>query len=152
MGASESFIFTGDRAVGVYTVMVNFSTMRTPERRNMDPNLYVNGVRYDGTAIFQARPPPGGLRLFTVTDFGSTGVIGSGPDTLAPSMSEDPYKGDAEFTVAVDGIELAGTFTAMARHSAGASQTSYSGDWGIFGNHTVILQFLNDLRVRRAGI
>ena len=52
-------------------------------------------------------------------------------------MSEDAYKGDAQFTVAVDGIQLAGTFTATALHSAGASQSfTFKGDWGV-GSHTV---------------
>ncbi len=59
-------------------------------------------------------------------------MIGSGSDTLVLGMSEDPYKGDAQFTVAVDGIQLAGTFTATALHSAGASQNfTFNGDWGI---------------------
>jgi hypothetical protein len=145
-GASQSFIFNGDWAVGAHTVTVNFLNDAYAGTADTDRNLYVNGVSYDGTATFQgAALMGGGPRSFAVTDFGSPGVIGSGSDTLALSMSEDPYKGDAQFTVAVDGIQLAGTFTATALHSAGASQSfTFNGDWGI-GNHTVTVELLNDL-------
>jgi uncharacterized protein (TIGR01370 family) len=145
-GASQSFIFNGDWAVGAHTVTVNFLNDAYAGTPDTDRNLYVNGVGYDGTATFQsAALMSGGPRSFAVTDIGSPGVIGSGSDTLVLGMSEDAYKGDAQFTVAVDGIQLAGTFTATALHSAGASQSfTFDGDWGI-GNHTVTVELLNDL-------
>ena len=59
-------------------------------------------------------------------------------------MSEDAYKGDAQFTVSVDGKQLAGTFTTTASHAAGASQSfTFKGDWAL-GAHTVAVNFLND--------
>ena len=71
-------------------------------------------------------------------------TTGSGSDTLVLSMSEDAYKGDAQFTVSVDGKQLAGTFTATALHAAGASQSfTFKGDWAP-GAHTVAVNFLND--------
>ena len=132
VGASQSFIFNGDWAVGAHTVTVNFLNDAYGGTPATDRNLYVNGVSYDGTATLQgAALMGGGPRSFAVTDIGSPGVIGSGSDTLVLGMSEDAYKGDAQFTVAVDGIQLAGTFTATALHSAGASQSfTFKGDWG----------------------
>ncbi len=145
-GASQSFVFNGDWGVGAHTVTVNFLNDAYAGTPATDRNLYVNGVSYDGTATLQgAALMGGGPRSFAVTDIGSPGVIGSGSDTLVLGMSEDAYKGDAQFTVAVDGIQLAGTFTATALHSAGASQSfTFNGDWGI-GNHTVTVELLNDL-------
>ncbi len=145
-GAGQSFIFNGDWGVGAHTVTVKFLNDAYGGTPATDRNLYVNGVSYDGTATLQgAALMGGGPRSFAVTDIGSPGVIGSGSDTLVLGMSEDPYKGDVQFTVAVDGIQLAGTFTATALHSAGASQSfTFNGDWGI-GNHTVTVELLNDL-------
>ena len=71
-------------------------------------------------------------------------TTGSGSDTLVLNMSEDAYLGDAQFTVAVDGVQLAGTFTTTVSHASGGSQRfNFMGDWGV-GPHTVTVKFLND--------
>ncbi len=71
-------------------------------------------------------------------------TTGSGSDTLVLSMSEDAYLGDAQFTVAVDGVQFGGTFTTTALHAFGTSQTfTFMGDWGV-GAHTVTVNLLND--------
>jgi hypothetical protein len=80
-------------------------------------------------------------------------VAGSGPDTLALNISEDAYangdgtsdaKGDAAFTVSVDGKQIGGTFTANASHAAGQVQlVTLNGYFGP-GTHAVSVAFLND--------
>ena len=71
-------------------------------------------------------------------------TTGTGSDTLVLSMSEDAYQGDAQFTVAIDGKQLGGTFATTALHTAGVSQNFiFKGDWAI-GAHTVTVNFLND--------
>ena len=71
-------------------------------------------------------------------------TTGTGSDTLVLSMSEDAYQGDAQFTVAIDGKQLGGTFTTTALHAAGVSQDFiFKGDWAI-GPHTVTVNFLYD--------
>ncbi len=71
-------------------------------------------------------------------------LIGAGPDTLALSVSEDAYKGNALFTISVDGIQQGGIQTAMALHGAGASQAfDVAGQFGT-GQHAVTVSFLND--------
>jgi Ca-dependent carbohydrate-binding module xylan-binding/Cellulase (glycosyl hydrolase family 5) len=71
-------------------------------------------------------------------------TTGNGSDTLVLSISEDAYKGDAQFTVSVDGKQLAGTFTATASHAAAANQSfTFKGDWAP-GAHAVAVNFLND--------
>lgn len=70
---------------------------------------------------------------------------GSGSDSLVLWVSQDYYKGDAQFTVSVDGQQVGGTFTASALHSSGQHDTlTLHGNWGP-GAHTVTVNFLNDL-------
>ncbi len=71
-------------------------------------------------------------------------IIGSGPDSIVLSVSEDAYQGDAQFTVRVDGNQIGGVQTADASHGAGQTQDyTVLGDFGA-GAHTVDVTFLND--------
>ena len=62
-------------------------------------------------------------------------TFGTGPDSLVFQISEDAYangdgtsdaKGDATFTVSVDGKQIGGTFTAVASHAAGQEQDRHA--------------------------
>jgi beta-glucanase (GH16 family) len=65
-------------------------------------------------------------------------------DTLALHISEDAWKGDAEFTVSVDGKQAGGDYTASALHSSGDAGTFLlTGDWGS-GVSDVAVSFIND--------
>jgi len=71
-------------------------------------------------------------------------TIDIGPDSLVLQVSEDAYKGDAQFTVSVDGKQMGGTQTALASHAAGADQTfTVEGSFGV-NQHSVGVNFLND--------
>jgi protocatechuate 3,4-dioxygenase beta subunit len=64
-------------------------------------------------------------------------------DTLVLAISEDAYQGNAQYTVTVNGVQVGGTYTATALHSAG--QDTYLTLQGDFGtNPTVSVNFLND--------
>jgi hypothetical protein len=77
---------------------------------------------------------------------------GPGPDTLILKVSEDAFvdadgasdaKGDAAFTVTVNGKQVGGTLTATASHDQGQEQTIALS--GIFGaDPTVAVTFVND--------
>ena len=92
-------------------------------------------------------PTPTGPGTGTTTGIGATPTpvtLGSGPDTLALSVSEDAYQGDAQFTISVDGVQQGGVQTVTANHSAGQSQTfNVEGTFGTTP-HTVAVNFLND--------
>jgi hypothetical protein len=138
--------------------------------RGGDRNLYIDGVSYNGevvsdstTPIYESLivPPEGnspGNASFTAND--STTIpadapftasttpsavdVGSGSDTLTLYMAEDPFQGDAQFTVAVDGQQVGGTLTTTAVAWQGQEQLfNLHGDWGS-GAHTVTVTFLND--------
>jgi hypothetical protein len=60
------------------------------------------------------------------------------------SLSEDAWKGDAQFTVSVDGKQVGGVMSAHALHSTGDTEhVQLTGKWSS-GAHTVDITFLND--------
>ncbi len=146
-GASQNFTFKGDWAPGAHTVAVAFLNDAYAGTPSTDRNLYVNDLTYDGTDTKQsAALMSTGSKSFTVTDSTAipSPVIGSGSDTLVLKVSEDAYKGNAQFTVSVDGKQLGGTLTATTLHASGASQSfAFAGDFGS-GQHTVSVNFIND--------
>jgi len=137
-------------------------------RTGGDRNLYIDKVIYNGqtisdttTPVYESPifPPEGTSRAnatFSVnddTEMGGSGgptttpapvTVGSGPDRLTLRMAEDPYRGDAEFTVKVDGEQVGGTLTTTAISWQGQQQTfTLYGDWGP-GPHTVTITYLSD--------
>ena len=69
---------------------------------------------------------------------------GSGPDTLILNLSEDAYEGEAQFSVTVDGKQLAAPQGVTASHGAGQSQAfAFNGNFGS-GSHSVGVTFAND--------
>lgn len=66
----------------------------------------------------------------------------AGANTLVLKISEDAWQGDAQYRVAVDGVQVGGVLTATA--TPGAPQdVVLHGNWGS-GPHTVTVNFLND--------
>ena len=74
----------------------------------------------------------------------ATITLGSGADKLALQISEDAWQGNAQFTVAVNGVQVGGVQTATALHATGTSQTvDVLGNF-LPGQNTVSVDFLND--------
>lgn len=86
------------------------------------------------TAVTDTEPVPNG----------PLSTVGTGPDQLALSLSEDAYQGDALYTVAVDGHQIGGPQFASAAHGSSSDTLLVNGDFGP-GDHTVTVDFLNDL-------
>jgi hypothetical protein len=64
-------------------------------------------------------------------------------DTLILKISEDAYQGNAQYTIDVNGVQVGGTRTATASHSAGQSTVvTLTGNYG--ADPTVVVTFLND--------
>jgi len=64
-------------------------------------------------------------------------------DTLSLTLAEDSYQADAQFSVSVNGVEIASGQSVTAAHSEGLSQVfSYEGDFGP-GPYNVVVTFLN---------
>lgn len=172
-GQDQTFTFKGDYAPGQHNVTVTFVNNFLYPGTSGDRNVYVDGVSYDGqtvsnttTPIYQSPlfPPnstdgniygnatfgvndttaiPNGAGPNPTTTPGAVSV-GSGADTIVLNMAEDPYQGDAKFTVSVDGQQVGGTQTTTAVVSEGQQQEfDVHGNFG-GGDHTVTVTFLND--------
>ena len=172
-GQDETFNFAGDYGPGSHTVTVTFANNFLLPGTSGDRNLFVDGVSYDGqtvsstskgifegpfytpnnpngtnygNAVYSVNdttPVPAGASSAASTTPGAVSV-GSGPDTLILHMSEDPYQGDAQFTVSVDGKPVGGTLTTTAITNQGQQQEfDIHGSFG-GGSHTVSVAFVND--------
>lgn len=172
-GQTEAYTFQGDWGPGQHNVTVTFANNFIYPGVSGDRNLYVDGITYDGQTVSNATTPlyvsplypPNstqgnfyGNATFAVNDTtalpaGFTGnptttpgavSIGSGADTLVLNMAEDPYQGDAQFTVSVDGQQIGGVQTTTAVVEEGQSQEfDVHGNFGS-GTHNVAVTYLND--------
>ena len=162
---SETITVNGDWASGNHQVSINFLNDTYEGSASADRNLYLDNATYNGADVSGSKISltGGGAQGFWVHDTAqvstppvqvpvpstpvSTPVstsIGSGSDKLVLKISEDAYKGDAQYTISVDGKQVDGTLTAHASHAANQSETiTVNGDWAS-GNHQVSINFLND--------
>jgi beta-glucanase (GH16 family) len=100
----------------------------------------VTRIYMDNVVMSQWDGTPGGTTLRNPAVLRA----GTGPDTLVLKLSQDAYQSDAQYTVSVDGVQIGGTFDAVASRAAGQSDTlTIKGDWGP-GEHKVEVRFLND--------
>lgn len=140
-GQSQSFTVASTLSNGSHTVGISFINDAYGGSTSTDRNLYVTGASYNGTAL-----PGVAAALFTNST--DSFVVTSGTaltSTAVIAISEDAYLGDAQFTVAVDGKQYGGTYTATASHSAGQSQSiTVSGIPESFSAHDIAVTFLND--------
>ena len=153
-----------DGAVQIFHVMSDFSTGRHNIGLNFlnnfgggpvgDRNLFLDNATYDGSPIpgAQLNEYKGGAQYFSLVQGDLSTVqaampniyIGSGPDTVTLLVAEDAWQGDAQFTVAVDGVQIGGVQTATVSHGSGLDQVyQVQGAFGP-GPHQVSLDFLND--------
>lgn len=173
-GQTQSFTFAGNFAPGPHDVTVTFANnFIWLGVTDADRNAFVESLTYDrqtisntesplyqsplfppnslvgnvyGNVVFQVSDTtsiPGNAASTPTTTPGPVSV-GSGVDTLVLNMAEDPYQGDAQFTVSVDGNQIGGTQTTTAVVGQGQSQEfDVHGNFG-GGQHTVTVTFLND--------
>ncbi len=177
LGQSDTVTVQGDWAPGDHQVSVNFLNDGSGGTAQTDRNLYLDSASYNGTALPDAKlnfywsgaqdfafqdtqaapdasspapaPAPSPAPTPSTETDGTT--IGTGPDKLVLRVSEDAWRGDAQFTISVDGKQIGGTLTTTASHARGESDTIIvQGDWAA-GDHEVSVDFLNDASGRRAG-
>ena len=161
---TQTLTINGSFGPGAHNVAVNFLNDAYGGSASADRNLYLSQVALDGAVIQNSARAlladgsqsvgfegVGTALAFTPTTVlalapasGSAGSPPSGPDTLALTMAEDAYAGDAQFTVSVDGVQAGGVQTAVARHGYGGTQQFDIQGTFAPGAHTVSGDFLND--------
>jgi hypothetical protein len=127
-GKTEAFTFLGNWGAGRNAVTVNFVNGLSDSGGSR--NLYVWGMNYDGTSYDNnvQNLYGGGVGSFLV---GTAAPIGSGSDTLVLNLSEAAYKGDAQFTVSVNGVQVGGVETATLAIGSGKTEPfTFLGNWG----------------------
>ncbi len=142
-GQSQSLVVLGDFAPGVsHGVAVNYL--------NADNSLLlVDSATINGTTIAGGDPVlsnngSAGFSFVTPTGVPAspTAVGGSGPDTLALTVSEDYFQANAQFTIDVDGNQVGEVQTATAINGNGESQAfDVLGQFA--GTHSVSVTLMN---------
>ena len=166
LGQTQGYALDGDFAAGTHSVAVSFINDYYGGTANTDRNLYVDSISAggtttplnaalfgDGTQTFTAAlsntPSPSAAAVPSIPPATQATpvpdpTLGTGSSSIVVGVSEDAWKGDAQFTLAVDGQQIGGVQTASALHSLGQSQAyTLEGDFGA-GAHTVTATFLND--------
>ncbi len=136
LGQRQEFDVAGSWGTGSHQVSVDFLNDAWGGTATTDRNLYDNSATYDGTAVLTTP--------ITQLWSGSEGFGFTSGSELDLAINEDAWKGDAQFTVSVDGTQVGGVETATTLRSSGTSETfALYGNWGT-GAHTVSVDFLND--------
>jgi hypothetical protein len=134
-GKSQTLTLTGQWGPGAHDVRVQFISDAFSGTPTTDRNLYVNGVTLDGQA--SAAPP------VTLWSNGAS-HFATAASPLVLQLSEDAWKGDAQFSVAVDGKTLGPAQAVTALHGNGEVQNFAFGQAMSAGTHDVAVSFLND--------
>ena len=147
-GQDQVFDVLGDWGSGTHVVTVDFLNDAWGGSAAEDRNAYVDGITYNGVV---ASPDTAALHVDGPVNFsvgsGPEAVqvgTGTGSDTLDLKISEDAWQGNALFTIAVDGVRVGGTFTALASHAAGQDEDFLIAGSFAPGPHQVSVDFLND--------
>ncbi len=153
---SQVFDIGGSFSAGSHVVSVTFLNNAYGGSATTDRNLYVQGATIDGTAINGSvlTERSAGAQSFSFTEpvapitQGTTSGTGLGSaPAMAPvlNLSEDAYRGDAQFTLAVAGVQLGVTQSVTTLHSSGGFEAFGFKDMLTSGTHDVAVSFLNDL-------
>ena len=141
-GLTQTIDVLGNFTTGSNSVTINYLNAN-------NSLLFVDSASIDGAAV------PGSA--LTLSNIGSEGftflapapavtgttVIGSGPDTLALTLSQRGQPSGAPFTVSVDGTQIAGTQSVTANTLTGQTQVvDVLGNFGS-GPHTASINYLN---------
>jgi len=161
-GQWQDIAIGGTYSTGPHTIDVQFINDAWGGTSTTDRNLYVQSVTMNGETISHGTasstvasyPSDGSTELFGngAVTYSATGTTTSPTPTPTPAtgtlvlhVSEDAYKGNAQFTVFVDGHQIGGTQTATALHSKGQWQDiTLTGPFDN-GPHTIDVNFINDL-------
>lgn len=150
-GVSDTVNIRGDWAAGGHTLTVTFLNDAWGGTASTDRNLHVDSLSFNSVAVSggSAALNSTGPRDFSFVEPAgasapATTTIGSGPDALALSITQDAWQGSAQYTISVDGVQIGGTLSASALRGSGASDSvTVLGDWAA-GAHRVTVNFLND--------
>ena len=131
----------GALSAGPHQIGVNFLNDKYDGSSSTDRNLYLDGATYNGVAVANSSQV---LLSAGTKGFSFTGDAPPATSGLVINVAEDAWRGDAQFTVSVDGRQVGGVRTATASNAAGQSQAISVDTVFAGGQHQVGITFLND--------
>ena len=138
-GQTQSVIVHGTFGPASHTVGVEFLNGVAPGSTPNGVNLYVESVSYDGIAAGAApleMSSRGTAKLTTAAQ---------AADTLALTLAEDAWQGNAQAQISVDGVVMGSVPVTAANNASIAQSFSVQGSWGGAAvPHTVTVAYLND--------
>jgi hypothetical protein len=143
-GDAGTFLLTGDWSSGVNHVQVSFINDAYGGTSATDRNLYVKSIAYNGITYAGTTASLYGDSTDTFTVGGNTPRTSGAADTVTLNLSEDAWKGDAEFVLYIDGKAVTAPQSVTALHSQNATETfTFTGNLGA-GVHKVGVALVND--------
>ena len=169
-GQTESFTLKGDFGAGPHQFGVSFVNDLWDGAPVADRNLYLDSATFNGAEVMNAvalrtngTVPFGTAPIKPPSQAGGTGqagtdptspapfaiapspTVGTGPDSVTLNLSEDAYRGDAQFVLTVDGKPAGPAQSVTALHGQGQTEAfTFKDDWGA-GAHEFGISFTNDL-------
>ena len=122
---TEFFNLEGNWGAGTHNVAVYFLNDAYAGTPNTDTNLYVEGAAFNGVAApsSSAALLDNGVAVIQVgTAEPGPVTLGSGPDTLAITVSDEAYGGNPSVAFFVDGKQIGNNQSLSALASIGQSQ------------------------------
>ncbi|MGG5808492.1 carbohydrate-binding domain-containing protein [Falsiroseomonas sp. CW058] len=155
LGETDTVTVAGNFGPGVHEVAVTFLNDAWGGSAGADRNLHVEGASFEGRPLLDDSVTlyTAGTRVIgTFRDaVPVTRTIGTGPDAILLRMSQDDWRGDARYTLSVDGVRVDGILTAGAERQFGQQDSiTVRGDFGP-GPHRLTVEFLNDAWSGSAG-
>jgi hypothetical protein len=146
-GQSQAFTLDGNFGPGTHVVSVGLLNPAYGGSSLLQRTLTVDSVSAGGAATTPGATLTNGVPASFYATLAAGTVLpvtlGSGPDSIRVGISEDAYRGNAQFTLSVDGVQIGGVQTATALHGAGQSQIyTLNGSFGP-GVHAVTVDYLN---------
>jgi hypothetical protein len=163
-GRFEDFSYTGNFGIGPHTIAIHFINDGWGGSSETDRNLYVGGITFDGHDYAGEQTQNDAMNGAPDSDSNSAEMLingtvtfgnvtptlppappqSSGADTLVVHLSEDAWNGNAQFTVDIDGTQIADPTDVTVLHSSESLEDfTFKGNFGV-GPHTVAINFIND--------
>ncbi len=136
-GLINTQTISGNWGKGAHTVGIQFINDAYGGSPSADRNLYINSVNFDGAAAPMSGTIAQGTNGVATVQLPAT-------STLTLAMAEDAWQGDAQFSLSIDGNQVAANSSVTASHAAGATQMFDFSAGLTAGLHDVALSFTND--------
>jgi beta-glucanase (GH16 family) len=142
-GQSSIVTLTGTWDAGAHIVGVDFLNDAYGGSSSTDRNLYVSSINLGGATAGGA---PAALLSSGTASFliPAHAAPATAANILTLNLSEDAYLGDAQFTVAIDGVQQGGTQSVTTLHASGNAEAFGYNLALSAGVHDVAVSFLND--------